>query len=147
MKENRLPGVVLSMLILLAGNAFATEPPGAYPNDVLESTDLVKISNFQCAHRTSQQLTGRYRAETGGAISRLSIRPHGQALSVERSYQEPDVTPRRKHYSKLTARPDGSYSAAGVRLKPLRDGSVLLWERHSGLEFIPSSFWIHYWRQ
>lgn len=147
MKGNGLPAVMLSVLILLVGNAFATEPHGAYPDDVLESTDMVKIGNFQPTHRTSHQLAGHYRAETGGAVSRLSIHAQGRTLSIERSYEEPGLKPQRKHYSKLTVRPDGSYHAPGVSLKPLRDGSVLLWERRSGLEFVPDSFWIHYRQQ
>lgn len=144
MRANGLPAIVMSLLILLVGCALADENASGYPNEVLDGTDLVGIGEFQTAGRSAQVLAGTYTSETGGAVSRLIIALQNGGVNVSRSYEEPGLEPEHKRYSGLKVQPDGSYLSPDAVLKPLQDGGVLFWERQSGLEFVPDSFWIHY---
>lgn len=144
MKANGLPAIFMSLLILLVGCALADEEASGHPNEVLDGTDLVTIDAFQTAEPSTPAPTGTYTAETGGALARLSVEAGSDGVSVSRRYQEPGLDPEQAHYPELKARPDGSYRNPNAALRPLSDGGVLFWERRSGLEFVPDSFWIHY---
>ncbi len=144
MKANGLPAILMSLTILLFGCALADENAFGHPNEVLDGTDLVDIDTFRTAEPSTHAPSGTYTAETGGAVAHLTVAVQNSGVSVSRRYQEPGLDPEQAHYSNLKARPDGSYRSSDAALRPLSDGGVLFWERRSGLEFVPDSFWIHY---
>lgn len=115
------------------------------PSWVLEGTDLVQLSDIRLTDFISP-LAGTYLSEQGGAELRLSISAgSGDRIMVTRSYEEPGLSAKVRHYQTERKGPalvssDGSLTVRGT------EHGVLAHEAVSGLDTIPPDYWIHYLR-
>lgn len=118
----------------------------ATPKEVLVGTDLKPLSSYHFSKEASLA-SGRYVAETGGARIELTVRESDSAMQMVRVYREPGEKPRARVYSGLVRSADGTYRTKGIVVRVPDRGGVLVFERSSGLEEIPNSYWIDYGSQ
>jgi hypothetical protein len=117
------------------------------PDGVLDGTDVRALRDFPLPDPPATVPRGAYVAETGGAASRVAIRGQAGKMTITRTFEEPGIAPSTRRYSGVRQKPDGTFGGTGVTLRPTRAGGILLLERASGVDGIPSSLWIHYVRQ
>lgn len=110
------------------------------PDMVLVGTDVVDISAFE---RSSEQLTGNYSTDIGGAILSLSIKlSSSNKFVVQRKYQEPGEQVFESTYSSGCVI-NGYVYAENLTVKVVKEG-ILVLESKSNVDGIPMDLWILY---
>lgn len=112
------------------------------PAKVLEGTDVVALASLRL-RPLDASAAGAYRADQGGAESRLKISVGGGSWTVERIFQEPGEPPDRATYrvslrDGVLSSPDGSVLLRGT------EAGVLVFERDS--DYVSPMYWVHYLR-
>ena len=114
---------------------------------VLDATDLLDISQLQLEKMDPDRLPGRYRSEQGGSILFLMITPQGKdAWAVERLYTEPEMKNVSRQYTVHRTEHGLAGEKGDLVLRQTREGLIAL-EKHSELDCIPATYWIHYIKQ
>ncbi|MBX2857711.1 MAG: hypothetical protein KTR17_03530 [Cellvibrionaceae bacterium] len=112
---------------------------------VLDGTDLrekkiVKGNTIQSV----TQWGGKYRSEQGGSILNLQIiADSSDAWVLSREYSEPGLKVAAKNYQLQPLNDSLVSQDADIVVQKTLDG-VLVLELNSGIDSIPSSYWVHY---
>jgi hypothetical protein len=117
----------------------------ALPDNVLVGTDVVPLADYLASAVPIPQ-SGAFRSEQGGATAEVRIMPGPQGVTLTREFTEPGTKTQTKRYDGLQARANGvRLSSANLEVLGMRQ-SLLVLEKHSGLDGIPDSLWIEYER-
>jgi len=115
------------------------------PDNVLVGTDVVPLAGY-LASAVPVPESGAFRSEQGGATAEVRIMPGPQGLTLTREFREPGTKAQTKRYDGLQARANGvRLSSANLEVLGMRQ-SLLVLEKHSGVDGIPESLWIEYER-
>lgn len=124
-------------------------PTIAWPetSSVLDGTDLLEMQEVELVALDIEGVGGQYSTEQGGSILTLNVHLNNNLLEAERRYEEPEMDTMTRTYQFSATSEEGAVAEKqDAFLKQTRAG-VLLWEKDSGVEGIPDSYWIHYIRQ
>jgi hypothetical protein len=138
----RLPVLVLSVALCLAAGVAAEDMQATTPQIVLDGTDIVALTDFDIAS-VSDDLSGKFGTETGGARQTLSVTRTGpETWHIERQISEPGAAPMVRSYD--ARRLDGVLrdAAKTFALRATVDG-VLVLETAAGDE-ISGNYWTFY---
>jgi hypothetical protein len=114
---------------------------------VLDGTDLVEMEKIGPVPFTLESIAGTYRSEQGGSVLVLTIQRDNGGIRVERPYQEPGAAKAVKTYHLAPLASKGAASPSrDCYLQKTREG-VAFWEKSSGTDSIPATYWTHYIRQ
>jgi hypothetical protein len=117
----------------------------ALPDNVLVGTDVVPLADYLASAVPIPQ-SGAFRSEQGGATAEVRIMPGPQGVTLTREFTEPGTKAQTKRYDGLQARSNGiRLSSANLEVLGMRQ-SLLVLEKHSGVDGIPDSLWIEYER-
>lgn len=117
----------------------------ALPDNVLVGTDVVPLADYLPSAAPVPQ-SGAFRSEQGGATAEVRIVAGPQGFTLTREFTEPGTKTLTKRYEGLQARANGlRLSSADLEVLGMRQ-SVLVLEKHSGVDGIPDSLWIEYER-
>jgi len=114
---------------------------------VLDATDLLDISELPIKNIDLNQLPGQYKSEQGGAILYLTIKQQNKdSWIVERIYTEPSIQDISKRYTVYKTALGLADKKGHLILQQTKVG-LIMYESHSGLDSIPTDYWIHYIKQ
>jgi hypothetical protein len=115
----------------------------ALPESVLVGTDVVPLADvLSTASRIPT--TGTFRSEQGGAEAQVRLAAGTRGPSLRREFSEPGTNAQIKLYENLQAASSG-VRLSGKDIEVLGMGkSLLVLEKHSGVDGIPGSMWIQY---
>jgi hypothetical protein len=117
----------------------------ALPDNVLVGTDVVPLADYLASAVPIPQ-SGAFQSEQGGATAEVRIMPGPQGVTLTREFTEPGTKAQTKRYDGLQARANGvRLSSADLEVLGMRQ-SLLVLEKHSGVDGIPDSLWIEYER-
>lgn len=143
-----LPRAVLILTLGVAGcgsTQTATQSVPTLPTSVLDGTDERALLELPQAPMDLSTLAGTYEAEQGGAMLSLVVRVEGDVIHVERTFREPTMDDSVHAYTLRIDAAQALSETDDAALRRTAEG-ILLWERASGVEGIPSDWWSHYRR-
>jgi hypothetical protein len=117
----------------------------ALPVNVLAGTDVVALADYLASAVPIPQ-SGAFRSDQGGATAEVRVMPGPQGVTLTREFTEPGTKTQTKRYDGLQARANGvRLSSANLEVLGMQQ-SLLVLEKHSGVDGIPDSLWIEYER-
>lgn len=114
---------------------------------VLDGTDLVEMDKVAPEPSAPDSIGGTYRSEQGGSILTLSAQKEGDGIRIERQYQEPGTSKIVKPYQLIPVAQEGFASKTQDAFLKKTKAGVIFWEKNSGVDSIPATYWVHYIRQ
>jgi hypothetical protein len=114
---------------------------------VLDGTDLVEMDKVNPEPSREDSIGGAYRSEQGGSILTLSAQKDAGGIHIERQYQEPGAAKTVKLYQLLPVGEEGFASKTQEAFLKKTKAGVIFWEKNSGVDSIPATYWVHYIRQ
>ena len=114
---------------------------------VLDGTDLVAMDQVAPEPSNLDSIGGTYRSEQGGSILTLTAQNEADGIRIERQYQEPGIAKIAKPYQLIPIAHEGFASKTQDAFLKKTKAGVIFWEKNSGVDSIPATYWIHYIRQ
>lgn len=115
------------------------------PTSVLDGTEERALRDLPQTPLELSTIAGSYDAEQGGAMLIVHVRVEGDVIHIERTFREPTMDDSVHAYALRIDAAQALSETDDAALRRTTDG-VLLWERTSGVEGIPSNWWSHYRR-